>query len=284
MALKTGVVRPGTEEQALSRQPAAPLKLRPSRTPEEQELARKREELAALETELAERELRIANLRAELSAFERQYLHVVGSRYAELDNLKANLAEKWAQAQPDNERAQQAAREARELAEETRAGAGERKEQEPRAFHATPELKRLYREIAKRIHPDLASDGDDRSRREQLMADANRAYESGDEAALLRILTAYECSPEAVKGTGTGADLVRVIRSVSQAHNRLREIEIELQGLSRSDLFQLKLQVDESMKSGRDLFGEVLQKVENQIALVKEQMAHAGRSTGARPS
>src|SRR6202161_1039091 len=47
--------------------------------PEEQELARKREEQAAIESELAERELRSANLRAELGAVERQYLHHVGS-------------------------------------------------------------------------------------------------------------------------------------------------------------------------------------------------------------
>ncbi len=50
----------------------APAKedVRPAK-PEEQELARKREEQTALEAELADRELRAANLRAELGAFER---------------------------------------------------------------------------------------------------------------------------------------------------------------------------------------------------------------------
>src|SRR5271170_4169226 len=56
--------------------------LQPNLKPEEQELARKREEQAALETEMAERELRSANFRAELGAFERQYLHFVGTCYA----------------------------------------------------------------------------------------------------------------------------------------------------------------------------------------------------------
>jgi len=85
--------------------------------PEDQELARKLEEQAALEAELADRELRSANLRAELGAFERRYLHFVGSRYAELDEWKAQIAERVAREQPENERAQQAAREARARAE-----------------------------------------------------------------------------------------------------------------------------------------------------------------------
>ncbi len=44
--------------------------------PEEQELARKREEQAALELELAARELQLANLLAELAEFERRYLRL----------------------------------------------------------------------------------------------------------------------------------------------------------------------------------------------------------------
>src|ERR1700691_612713 len=57
--------------------------------PEKQELARKREEQAAIESELAERELRSANLRAELGAFERQYLHHVGSPHPGLGRMES---------------------------------------------------------------------------------------------------------------------------------------------------------------------------------------------------
>ena len=68
--------------------------------PEERELARKVLEQTTLETELTERELRTANLRAELGAFERRYLHFVGARYAELDELKARIAEQLATNNP----------------------------------------------------------------------------------------------------------------------------------------------------------------------------------------
>src|SRR5579872_1633449 len=141
----------------------APAKLaaQPSLKPEEMELLRKRDEQKALENELTERELRVTNLRAELGAFERQYLHLVGLRYAELDEYKAQLAEKLAVEQPQNERAQQAAREARVRANETKVGAGDKSDQAPRAFKASPEMKRIYRDVAKRIHPDLTSDRED---------------------------------------------------------------------------------------------------------------------------
>lgn len=254
--------------------------LEPPVKPEDQELARKREEQAALESELAERELRSANLRAELGAFERQYLHFVGLRYAELDEYKAQIAERLAKEQPENQRAQQAARDARGRADETKFVAGEKTAVEPRAFEASPEMKRLYREVAKRIHPDLTSDRDDRAKRQQLMAAANQAYERGDEAELTRIFTEYECSPEAVKGEGPGAELIRVIRRISQARSRLSEIEAETQELVRSDLYQLKSRVDEAQKHGRDVLKEMVAKVDDQISQARQRLENPAARSG----
>jgi hypothetical protein len=257
--------------------PASTPSHTPALNPEEQELARKREEQAAIESELAERELRSANLRAELGAFERQYLHHVGSRYAELDELKATVAERLAQEQPANERAQQAAREARTRAAETQSTAGEKSEATPRAFQSSPEMKRLYREVAKRVHPDLTSDRADRAMRQQLMAEANEAYERGDESRLRKIFTEYEWSAEAVQGEGPGAELIRVIRRISQARGRLAEIEAELQELLRSDLYQLKVRLDEAQSHGRDVLKEMVQKVEDQIAQAKRRLENPER-------
>lgn len=245
--------------------------MRPAK-PEDQELALKLEEQAALEAALADRELRSANLRAELAAFERQYLHFVGSRYAELDEWKAQIAERLVAEQPGNERGRLAAAEARASARETKSVAGEKSAQEPRSFHASAELKSLYRELARRVHPDLTADRDDRAKRQLLMAEANQAYERGDQARLEKILTAYEHSPEVVEGDGPGAELVRVIRRVSQARGRLSEIEAELQGLLRSDLHQLKARVDEAEKNGHDVLKDMIAKVDEQIALAKQRL------------
>ncbi|HTV60274.1 MAG TPA: J domain-containing protein [Verrucomicrobiae bacterium] len=241
--------------------------------PEEQELSRKREEHAVIEMDLAERELRAENLRAELGAFERQYLHHVGSLYADLDEWKARIAERIAQQQPENPRARRAAQEARARSNETKASAGEKLPEDPKAFAASPEMKKLYREVARRVHPDLTSDRADRAKRQNLMAEANQAYERGDEARLKKILTEYECSPESVTGDGAGAELVRVIRRISQGRSRLAEIEAELQELLRSDLYQLKLRVDEASQHGRDVLRELKEKVEEQIAQARQRLS-----------
>ncbi len=248
--------------------------------PEDQELARKRAEQTAIESELADCELRAANLRAELGAFERQYLHFIGARYAELDELNAQLAEHTAKLQPDNERAQVAAREARARAASTKSTAGEKSESAPKPFRASAELKRLYRDVARRIHPDLTSDRDDRTKRQKLMAQANQAYERGDETALTKVITEYEFSPEAVKGDGAGADLIRVIRRISQARSRLSEIEAELQELLRSELNQLKARVDEAEHHGRDVLAEIGGKVDEQIAHAKRRLENVQREGG----
>jgi len=262
-------------------QESASLHPKPPLKPEEQELALKREEQTALEAELAERELRATHLRAELGAFERQFLHTVGLRYAELDEFKAQLAERLAAEQPDNQRVQKNAREARGRADETKLGAGEKSDQEPRSFKASPGMKKTYREVAKRIHPDLTSDRDDRTTRQRLMAQANEAYERGDESALSKILSEYESSPEAFPGEGAAAELVRVIRRLSQIRGRLAELEAESQAMLRSDLYQLRLRVDEASQHGYDVLKEMVGKIEDQIAEAKRRLANKSANGSA---
>jgi predicted nucleic acid-binding Zn-ribbon protein len=58
------------------------------KTSEQEELEKKLAELSALQAELTERELELVTLQGELHAFEREYLQVIGTRYAELHQLK----------------------------------------------------------------------------------------------------------------------------------------------------------------------------------------------------
>jgi len=246
--------------------------------PEERELETKRAELSALETVLAEREVELASLRAELGSFERKYLAEVGLRYAELDELRAQVAERIAAGHPGDPRLQEAARRARARAKATRSTAGPGRAHAHQAYVPTQQMKRLYREVARRIHPDLTTDDSDRAKREELMAKANQAYMRGDQAALTRVFETYECSPESVHGEGAGADLVRMIRRISQVKSRLDEIDVELKTVLSSDAKRLHSQFETAAREGLDLFSSLAKQIDAEIALTQVALRDQAQS------
>jgi hypothetical protein len=237
-------------------------------SPEEEELAAKRGELAQLEAELADEELELASLKAELAAFEGVYLRRVGVLYSELDDWNARLAELRAERAATPEARSEAAT-ARAQAEESYSSAhSEAAEVQPVAL--SPELKKLYREAAKRVHPDTASDDVDRARRERLMKEVNAAYAAGDEDALQRILAGLDSSPEAVQGSGIGADLIRVLRQLRLVKNRLAAIDLELAVLAETDIALLKAKADIAASQGMDLLAEMEADVMRRISTVRQ--------------
>jgi predicted translin family RNA/ssDNA-binding protein len=247
-------------------------------TPEEEELAVKREELARLEAQLADQELLLASLKAELAAFEGLYLRRVGVLYAELDEWNALLAELRAE-QAGTPEAKAEADEARTQAEEAYSAAhGEAANVQP--FTPSPDLKKLYREAAKRVHPDTATDERDRARRERLMKEVNAAYVAGDEDALRRILAGLDASPDAVHGSGVGADLVRVLRQLKQVRDRIAAIERELVALRGSEIALLQQDVEHARHENRDLLAEIAATVREKIGGAKRE--HETMATGVK--
>jgi hypothetical protein len=246
--------------------------------PEEEELQSKRKELGDLEKQLIERELQLVSLRRELAAFERLYTEKVGIRYAELDEVEAQIAQLIAERDLDDVEAQEVAREARARAEESQADVAGIVAKDAMRFSPSPSLRSLYREVARRIHPDLAVDEVDRAKRQRLMADANRAYENGDEARLRAILEEYESSPDSVIGEGAGADLVRVIRKIAQVKRRLAEIDTETKVITESDLFELKKKVDDGAVQGREVINEMVSSVTSRINDRRETLKRMERT------
>jgi len=162
------------------------------------------------------------------------------------------------------------AREAREQARQAYEGShGEASE--TRDFIPSPELKRLFREVAKRIHPDFCRDASDLESRTRFMAEANHAYEAGDAEALQRILDEYQDGADAVKGEGIGAELIRIIRQISQAKERVAAIEQELSALRQSEIALLKKQAEEREQEGRDLLADLATAVREEIGRTKKE-------------
>jgi hypothetical protein len=179
---------------------------------------------------------------------------------------------------PKDQEAQERASQARTQAQDSaRAVEAEQEAGKREPFRPSENLKKLYREVAKRIHPDLATDESDRKRRHELMTEANRAYEEGDEARLEAILRDWETSPESVKGEGPGAELVRVIRKIAQVEHRLKAIDAEIARVEETDLYQLKNQVDQAEEEGRDLLAEMASQVDQQVAEARGRLGSITR-------
>jgi hypothetical protein len=249
-------------------------------TPEDEELERKKASLALLEAQLADRELELASLRADLVHFEKVYLQTVGRRYALLDDLKAKIAEAHSQKNPNSENARTHAREARTKARESAKAAGEASPGVPSPDDAariskpkrSENLRNLYRQAAKLLHPDLTLDGEEREKRRRLMTELNEAYARGDEERIRAIIREWQASPESVQGDGPGAELVRVIRKIAQVERRLKIISAEMDQFRQQELFKLKQSVEEAQANGRNLLMELAERLDDEIAQTREAL------------
>lgn len=252
----------------------------PPRTPEERELHRKRAQLAVLESELARQERMLSRLQAELAPFEARYFRKVGIRCARLDGIEARIAEVHASTHPNDMTAQDVARRARKRANRSRDEVLHRGS--ARSFDPPPALKRIYRAVARRVHPDLGETPEDRKARERLMARANKAYQSGDERRLLGVVSEYEFCPETVRGEGTPIELVRTIREIDQVKRRCEEIQEEVERVRSSELFRFKLLIESQTKRGRDLFAEAVAAVNMRIVAARLKLKHLEAASAGR--
>lgn len=249
-------------------------------SPDDVALLDKREQLAAVRSTLAERESELAQLRAQLKTFEGRYLRQVGVLYAELDDLEARIAEREVSLY-DSESARSRAAEARQRAQETHDAAyGEAHQAEE--FDPPPSLKTLFREVAKRIHPDFARDDDEQRHFTLLMARANQAYSRGDSETLQRMLDDHREISSTIAGEGAAAELLRILRQIRHAERDIASLEAERHALLSSEIAQLHLDAEAAAREHRDLLTELAASLREQIADAKYRFAFVERQVNAQ--
>lgn len=233
-------------------------------TPDDLALLHKREQLAAIRSTLAERESELAQIRAQLKTFEGRYLRQVGILYAELDELEARIAEREV-ALYDSDSARRRAEEARQQAQQTHDAAfGDAAEAEE--FDPPPSLKTLFRDVAKRIHPDFARDDDEQRHFTLLMARANQAYSRGDLETLQRMLDDHREINASIAGEGAAAELLRITRQIRHAQRDIAALDAEQHTLLSSDIANLHRDAEAAAREHCDLLTELAANLREQIA------------------
>lgn len=247
------------------------------------EATRLRIELAQLTQDVAELELELATAQAEMTDFTRRYFEQVGRRMTELDRLRARLASQRAAAMPDDERAREEAEKLRAEAaqseresrryEEARDHASSSADAAP--FRPSQDIKRLFRQLAQKIHPDRASDEADRAWRTQLMSEANRAYRAADAKGLREVATLWEEGQAAPGKAVPPAPTSRhdtLSRQVEQMRQRLSQIETELHRLFGSRLYELFAATRQAYRQGRDLLQEMADSLDTQLQSLQAEL------------
>ncbi|MFF5186712.1 hypothetical protein ACFY30_23595 [Streptomyces sp. NPDC000345] len=168
----------------------------------------------AAEQALIEFEIAVETFRVEVENFSRLHHQKLGPMYARLDELDAQIAEARAARTGDPEDLR-TAREARarvqpipgveELFHGWMDGQGlfpeavamltDQSVRPPERVRPSEEARKLYRELARKAHPDLAQEDEERARREEFITRVNAAYARGDEAVLRELAEEWAAGP-----------------------------------------------------------------------------------------
>ena len=240
--------------------------------PEEQELIRLEGEQTELEEQVTSAELELETAKTEAAQFQHRYYQTVGRLYAQLDELDALIAKVQAGHSPDDAAAQAHALAAEQQAKASAEEAGLIEAQPVPPPVITPELKLAFRQAAKLMHPDRATNEPERLRRNTLMAQVNVAYERGDQVAIEKLIKDYGRDPEAIVGEDVASRIVKAIRRIAQLRRRMSEIQEEIGAQQKTQIFQLKQTIEETEALGGDPLGDLAKQLMEELSERKIQL------------
>lgn len=247
------------------------------------ELVRRQAELKALQQSLTEQELELSTLHNEIQIFENSYNRIMGERQAELDGLKKRILE-FAAGFDSTE--SQAANEQKENFEkdwesfsfdesEDKEDTGSTEfivDGDP--FTPDEALKKLFREAARKFHPDLTTDPEEREKRHDLMARLNAAYLEMDSEKIRELIDEGEVNfPDEDKSHSIRQQLSRVLKQTGQVRHRLLQIEKSLEQLRNSDMARLKNFCQKGESEGRNVIQEMANEAQEKIDSLKNRVA-----------
>jgi hypothetical protein len=221
--------------------------------PEDAELFRRRAELASIRSTLAAREAVLDHLRAQLNSFEGRYIRQVGVLYIQLDEWEDRIAELNNPTQPQPEA----------LEPESGTELTPTDEPDPAAL----DLKSLFREVAKRIHPDRARSAHDELHRNHLMSQANAAFDRNDRDLLQRMLNGYDPSTDTGDDQPAAAQLARLTEQIAQTEQDILTLNAEIEALAASEMADLRDRTAAAALEGRDLLAELAARVKGSIGI-----------------
>ncbi|MFE7624818.1 hypothetical protein [Streptomyces sp. NPDC057509] len=253
--------------------------------------ARLAQAVRVAEQALIEFEIAVETFRVEVENFSRLHHQRLGPMYARLDELDAQIAEARAARTGDPEDLRKA-EEARSivmpmpgvdelfhdwmdsdgLSPEASAMLTEQPVRPPKRVRPTEEVRKLYRELARKAHPDLAQDETERARRDEFIARVNAAYGRGDEALLKELAQEWAAGPVAPQTELSEAEeLYARLNWLTQRKELLTELAQQLEESAIGAMLRMAPDDPDHLleEIAEQLLGEVSQREAELAALVQ---------------
>lgn len=256
----------------------------------QQQLTRLRAALEQIQSDLIEAEAELTDRLAEVNAFEFEFEARVGHLYDKLEALEAEIERYMDRLQIMRHKqtfgyAHLPVDRQYQRAWQTPPTSAPTPPIQPPTPASEAEIRRLYRQLARRFHPDLAVDELDRARRTEKMAAINNAYAA---RSLTELVTLAETLN--VQRSTFSVSVEALQAELERCQRRLHEIERELRQLPQRPSVQLSLEVKLAQRRGRDLLGEMTAELEQKLArktverdMLKAQFDQLGPEQGFIP-
>ncbi len=185
-----------------------------ARQAERQAVERLERAVRAAEHALIEYEIAVETFRVEVDNFSRLHEQRLGPLYGRIEELDVLIAEAVAArtGDPEDVRRARSARagflpmpaveelyqgwmDAGGLPSEAVAMLTGQRVRPPERVRPSERVRRLYRELVRAAHPDLAQEDAERARREEFMTRVNKAYADGDEELLVALTEEWAAGP-----------------------------------------------------------------------------------------
>ncbi|MFI1563573.1 hypothetical protein ACH4ZX_10990 [Streptomyces sp. NPDC020490] len=244
----------------------------------------------AAEQALIEYEIAVETFRIEVENFSRLHHQKLGPMYARLDELDAQILEARAArtGDPEDRRKADEARarvmpmpgveelfhgwmDGEGLFPEAAAMLTDQPVRPPQRVRPSDEARKLYRELARKAHPDLAQEDGERQRREEFITRVNAAYALGDEALLRELAEEWAKGPApAERGPSHSEELYARLEWLAQRKELLTLIARDLEEGAIGSMLRLAPDDPDRLldEIAEQLLGEVAERERELAALL----------------
>ncbi|POX42170.1 hypothetical protein C3486_06690 [Streptomyces sp. Ru73] len=243
--------------------------------------------MRAAEQALIEFEIAVETFRVEVENFSRLHHQRLGPMYSRLDELDAQIAEALAarSGDPEDVRRAQELRAAvlpmpgveelfhgwmgtEGLWPEAQAMLTDQPVRPPQKVRPSEEARKVYRDLARKAHPDLAQDERERERREAFIVRVNAAYAAGDEGALRELAAEWEAGPvPRERMLSESEELYARLEWLAERKELLTALAAELEGSAIGQMLKMAPEDPDA------LLAEIAEKLLADVAEREERLA-----------